>query len=262
MNIYWKIPVLAWLLVLAPFSSAQTLRIAAASDLQFAMNDLGESFEKERGIKVAVTYGSSGIFFAQIQNGAPFDLFFSADTTFPKKLIEAGSADANSFVVYAYGRLVIWLPPDSPFDLTAAGFRTLLDPRIKRVAIANPEHAPYGRAAIIALRDAGIYDQVKSKLVLGENIAQAAQFVESGNAQVGIIAKSLALSPAMKSGKLWDISMVTKEIEQAAVVVRSSPNKQAAIEFLSFLRTAPARSTLERFGFTVLPLDPKAGIIK
>lgn len=248
-------------LSLAGSANAQSLRIAAASDLQFALADLAAQYEEQSGQKLAITYGSSGNFFTQIQNGAPFDLFFSADIAYPQKLIAAGSADADSFVVYAYGHLVIWLSPDSPIDLTPAGFRTLLDPRIQKIAIANPEHAPYGRAAIIALRNAGIYDQVKSKLILGENISQAAQFVLSGNAQAGIIARSLALSPPMKLGKRWDISThLTNLIEQAAVVLKSSPNKQTAMDFLTFLKTAPARSTLQRFGFTVPPSSPSARI--
>src|SRR5208283_4093275 len=247
----------------APDLHAQSLRIAAASDLQFALTDLAAQYEKQSGAKLDITYGSSGNFFAQIQNGAPFDLFFSADIAYPQKLIAAGSADADSFVIYAYGHLVIWLSPDSPVDLTAAGFRTLLDPRIQKIAIANPEHAPYGRAAVIALQDAGIYDQVKSKLILGENISQAAQFVLSGNAQAGIIARSLALSSPMKSGKRWDICTdLTCGIAQAAVVLKSSPNKQTAADFLKFLKTAPARSTLQRFGFTLPPLSPTGSLTR
>jgi molybdate transport system substrate-binding protein len=242
---------------------AQSLRIAAASDLQFALADLAMQYEKQSGEKLAITYGSSGNFFAQIQNGAPFDLFFSADVAYPQKLIAAGSADADSLVIYAYGHLVIWLSPDSPIDLTPAGFRTLLDPRIQKIAIANPEHAPYGRAAIIALRDAGIYDQVKSKLILGENISQAAQFVLSGSAQAGILALSLATASPMKSGKRWDICTdLTCGIAQAAVVLRSSPNKQTATDFLKFLKSAPARSTLQRFGFTLPPLSPTGGLTR
>jgi molybdate transport system substrate-binding protein len=233
---------------------AQSLRIAPASDLQFALADLAAQYEKQSGAKLAITYGSSGNFFAQIQNGAPLDLFFSADNAYPRKLVEAGYADANSLTIYARGHLVIWLPPDSPLDLTAAGFRTLLDPRIQKIAIANPEHAPYGRAAIIALRDAGIYDQVKSKLILGENISQAAQFVLSGNAQAGIIARSLALSLPMKSGKRYEIpDWHFPPLDQAAVILKSSPNKQAASAFLEFLKTPTARGIFERYGYAGPP---------
>ena len=234
--------------------NAQTLRIAAASDLQFALPDLAGQYEKQSGVKLAITYGSSGNFFAQIQNGAPFDLFLSADMDYPKKLIAAGFADADSLVTYAQGHLVIWLPPDSPLDLKAAGFRTLLDPRIEKIAIANPEHAPYGRAAIIAIQDAGLYGQLKSKLVFGENVSQAAQFVQSGSAQAGLIAGSLALSPAMKSGKSYELSgRHFPPIGQAAVVLKSSPNKQAASAFLEFLKTPEARAIFERYGYSAPP---------
>jgi len=236
-------------------ASAQTLRVAAASDLQFAFPELATEYEKQTGAKLSITYGSSGNFFAQIQNGAPFDLFFSADKAYPRKLVESGYADPNSLVIYARGQLVIWLPPDSPLDLTAAGFRTLLDPRIQKIAIANPEHAPYGRAAIVALRDAGLYNQLKSKLVLGENVSQAAEFVQSGAAQAGLIARSLALSPALKSGKRYEFSgSHFLAIEQSAVVMNSSPNKQAAGAFLEFLKTPAARAIFERYGY--LPPPP------
>jgi molybdate transport system substrate-binding protein len=231
---------------------AQSLRIAAASDLQFAFADLAAQYEKQSGAKLAITYGSSGNFFAQIQNGAPFDLFFSADVAYPQKLIAAGSADADSFVIYAYGHLVIWLSPDSPIDLAAAGFRTLLDPRIQKIAIANPEHAPYGRAAVAALQRAGLYEQVKCKLVYGENISQAAQFVQSGSAPAGILAMSLTFAPATKSGKTWEIPRdLYPPLEQAVVLLKCSPNKPAARAFLAFLQTESGRATLTRYGFTL-----------
>ncbi|HET6932738.1 MAG TPA: molybdate ABC transporter substrate-binding protein, partial [Candidatus Acidoferrum sp.] len=204
----------------------------------------------------AITYGSSGNFFAQIQNGAPFDLFFSADNAYPRKLAEAGFADANSLVIYARGLLVIWLPPDSPLDLTAQGFRTLLDPRIQKIAIANPEHAPYGRAAIAAMRNAGLYDQLKSKLVLGENVSQAAQFVQSGSAQAGLIALSLALSPALISGKRYELSgWRYPMIEQSGVILKSSSNKQLAGAFLAFLKTPEASAIFKRHGYLAPPPD-------
>ena len=231
--------------------SAQTLRIAAAADLQFVLPDLAAEYEKQTGVKLAITYGSSGNFVAQIQNGAPFDLFFSADLDYPKKLTQAGFADSDSLQIYATGRLALWLPPDSPLD-PGVGLKTLLDPRIQKIAVANPEHAPYGRAAVAALQSASFYDQLKPKLVFGENISQAAQFVQSGSAQAGLIALSLALSPAMKNGKRWDIPADRyPPIEQAVVVLKSSPNKQAALSFLTFLKSTQARATFERYGFQV-----------
>ena len=239
---------------------AQTIRVAAAADLQYVLTDLAAQYEKQTGAKLAITYGSSGSFYAQIQNGAPFDLFLSAGLDYPKKLVDAGYADADSLVAYAQGHLVIWLSPDSPLDLKVTGFRTLLDPRIEKIAIANPEHAPYGRAAIVAIQDLGLYGQLKSKLVFGENVSQAAQFVQSGNAQAGLIPRSVALSPAMKSGKQLELSgRRFPPIGQAAVVLKSSPNKQAAGAFLVFLKTAEARAIFERYGYTVSPPSNSAG---
>jgi molybdate transport system substrate-binding protein len=231
---------------------AQSLRIAAASDLQFALTDLASQYEKQSGAKLAITYGSSGNFSAQIQNGAPFDLFFSADVSYPQKLIETGFAEPDSRYTYAFGRIVLWVPSDSPLDPVQMQWNTLFDPRIQKIAIANPEHAPYGRAAVAALQKAGLYEQVKSKLVYGENISQAAQFVQSGSAQAGILALSLTFAPAMKSGKTWEIPRdLYPPLEQAVVLLKSSPNKPAASAFLAFLRTESARATLARYGFTL-----------
>jgi molybdate transport system substrate-binding protein len=250
-------------LFLIPFflpssNPAQTLRVAAASDLQFVLPDLSAQYEKQTGAKLAISYGSSGNFFAQIQNGAPFDLFFSADLGYPKKLIQAGFAEPDSMQIYATGRLVLWLPPDSPLD-PLAGLKILLDPRIQKIAIANPEHAPYGRAAVAALHNAGLYDQLKPKLVFGENISQAAQFVQSGSAQAGLLALSLAISPAMKSGKSYELTgRRFPPIGQAAVALKSSPNKQAANAFLEFLKTPEARAIFERYGYSAPPLASAA----
>jgi molybdate transport system substrate-binding protein len=233
--------------------SAQTIRIAAASDLQFVLPDLADQYEKQTGVKLAITYGSSGNFFAQIQNGAPFDLFLSADMEYPCKLIDAGLADSKFVQVYATGVLILWLPPDSPLD-PAAGLKTLLDPRIQKIAIANPEHAPYGRAAIEAMRSAGLSDQLKSKLVFGENIAQTAQFVQSGSAQAGLIALSLALSPALNSGKRWIVPTdLYSHIDQGLVILKSSPNKDAARSFLTFFYSLKARATFEHNGYSMPP---------
>jgi molybdate transport system substrate-binding protein len=243
-------------LLLPLHASAQQLRVAAAADLQFALTDLATQYEKQSGTKLAITYGSSGNFFAQIQNGAPFDIFFSADTEYPKKLIAGGLADADSFRIYAQGYLVVWLPPDSPIDLAANGYRALLDPRIKKIAIANPEHAPYGRAAIVALRDAAIYDQIKEKLVFGENVSQAAQFVESGSADAGIIPRSLALSPAMKSGKRYELVKGFSPILQGLVLIKASSNKAAAKNFLEFLQTTAAQEIFTKYGLAVPPAPP------
>src|SRR5260370_11676242 len=179
------------------------IRLAAAADLKFAMGELAEKFEKQSGTKVNVTYGSSGNFFSQMENGAPFDLFFSADIEYPKRLEAAGLAEPGTLYEYAVGRIVIWTLADAKVDVAKQGWKTLLDASVKKIAIANPEHAPYGRAAVAALQKAGIYESVIAKLVYGENISQAAQFVQSGNAQAGVVAMSPGVLPAMGGGKSW-----------------------------------------------------------
>ncbi|HUL32292.1 MAG TPA: molybdate ABC transporter substrate-binding protein [Candidatus Eisenbacteria bacterium] len=248
-------PILFLAICSAPSLHAQTLRIAAASDLQFVLPELAAHYEKQTGAHVALSFGSSGNFFAQIQNGAPFDLFFSADLAYPQKLAELHFADPASLHVYAVGRLVLWLPPDSPLN-PADGLKTLLDPRIQKIAIANPEHAPYGRAAVAALKRAGLYGQLEPKLVLGENISQAAQFVQSGSAQAGLLAYSLVSAPAMQAGKRWEIpSREYPVVEQAVVVLTTSPDKPTARAFIAFLNNPEARATFERFGF-LLPSPP------
>jgi molybdate transport system substrate-binding protein len=251
MNILRKIAVLACLLGLAPSAQAQTLRIAAAADLQFAMSDLAGRFEKKTGTKVAVSYGSSGNFRAQIENGAPFDLFFSADVLYPQQLVSAGLADAQSLCVYAEGHLVLWAPAGANLHLAERGFEALKDSRIRKIAIANPEHAPYGRAAVAVLEKAGLYDQVKSKLVFGENISQAAQFAQSGGAQAGMIALSLTFAESMKGGERWEIPRdLYPPLEQAAVIIHSSPNKAGASAFLEFVKSDEGRDVLAKYGLT------------
>jgi molybdate transport system substrate-binding protein len=231
-------------------AQGKEIRIAAAADLKFAMGELAEKFEKQTGTKVNVTFGSSGNFFSQIQNGAPFDLFFSADIEYPQKLEAAGLAEPGTLYEYAVGRIVIWTPADAKVDVANLGWKTLLDARVEKIAIANPEHAPYGRAAVAALQKAGIYEAVKAKLVYGENISQAAQFVQSGNAQAGIVAMSLAMSPAMRDGKRWDIPVeMHPAIEQGAIVLRDARNKEAARAFLEFVKSAAGRATLAEYGF-------------
>ena len=230
---------------------AQAVKVAAAADLKFAMTELATQFEKGSGAKLDVTYGSSGNFLTQIQNGAPFDLFFSADSEYPKKLEAAGLAEPGTLREYAVGHIVIWTPRDSGIDAAKAGWQSLLDQRVKKIAIANPEHAPYGHAALAALKKAGIYQQVKDKLVYGENISQAAEFVQSGNAQAGIVALSLALSPAMRNGKKWEIPADSyPPIKQAVVLLKGSKNKDAARRFLDFVSGSQGLEILQRFGFT------------
>jgi molybdate transport system substrate-binding protein len=233
-------------------AQGKEIRVAAAADLSFAMAELSEKFEKQTGMQVNVTYGSSGNFFSQLQNGAPFDLFFSADIEYPKKLEFAGLAEPQTLYEYAIGRIVIWTPADAKVDVIKEGWKSLLDASVEKIAIANPEHAPYGRAAVAALQKAGIYESVKAKLVYGENISQAAQFVQSGNAQAGIVAKSLAVSPAMRDGKRWEIPAdMHPALEQGAVILKDAKNKDTARAFLEFVKSPPGRAILSKYGFEV-----------
>jgi molybdate transport system substrate-binding protein len=258
-----KMFILTLLLGISPPARSQTpeIRVAAAADLKFAIDDLTAQFERQTGTKVNVTYGSSGNFLAQIQNGAPFDLFFSADIEYPRKLQASGLADPGTLVEYAIGRIVIWMPADANVDVEKEKWAVLLKPEVRKIAIANPDHAPYGRAAVAALRNAGIYNRVKSKLVYGENISQAAQFVQSGNAQAGIIALSLAIPPGMKDGKRWEIPPVEyPPLEQGAVLLAGGKNKEQARQFLDLVKGAEGRATLEKFGFAIPPVrQPPAG---
>ncbi len=175
-----------------------TLAVAAASDLQAPLPQLAEAFEKESGTKVSLTFGSSGNFFTQIRNGAPFDILMSADVDYPRQLERAGLAESDTLYQYAIGRIVLWTRKDTGIDLRE-GLSVLGSAKVKRIAIANPDHAPYGRAAVAAMQRANVYDRAKPKLVVGENISQAAQFAASGNAEVGILALSLALAPGLKN---------------------------------------------------------------
>jgi len=242
---------LFWLLgTVAGF--AQEITVAAAADLQFAMQDIAARFEKDTGKKVKVVYGSSGNFFQQIQNGAPFDLFFSANLDYARKLESAGLTEPGTLYEYAIGKIVLWVPSASKVDL-GGGIRVLLDPAIHKIAIANPEHAPYGQAAVAAMKKENIYDGVASKLVLGENISQAASFVLSGSADAGVIALSLALAPNMKEkGRYVEVpSSGYPPIEQGCVLLRSSQKKDAARAFLEFVKTPAVAELLRGYGFGV-----------
>ena len=241
----------ASLAALAALRAAEPpLRVAAASDLQSALPSIAERFEKDTGHAVALTFGSSGNFFTQIQNGAPFDVFLSADIDYPRRLERAGQAEQGSTYEYAIGRIVLWIRNDSAIDLRG-GLRGLADPRVRRIAIANPDHAPYGRAAVAALRHEGVFDQVRAKLVRGENISQAAQFVQTGNADAGILALSLARAPALEGvGRYAEVpASFHPAIEQAALVLAASRQKIAARQFVDFLKRADTVRTLRSFGF-------------
>ena len=232
--------------------AGQEITVAAAADLQPAMQDMAARFEKETGKTVKLIYGSSGNFFQQIQNGAPFDIFFSANLDYPRRLEASDLTAPGSYYQYAKGKIVIWVPNESKIDLSS-GMQALMAPSVRKVAIANPEHAPYGQAAVAAMRKQNVYDRLKDKFVLGENISQAASFVVSGSADAGIVALSLALSPNLKDkGRYVGIPAGDyPPIEQACVILGHSKNKETAVQFLSFLRTAAAGELLGRYGFDV-----------
>lgn len=231
---------------------ADEITIAAASDLNFAFKELVTAYQKATGNYVKLSLGSSGNFFSQIQNGAPFDLYFSADIAYPRKLEEAGLTVPGSLYQYGVGRIVIWTGRESRIDLTQ-GFDALREPTVKKIAIANPKHAPYGRAAVAALEKAGLYERLKDRLVYGENISQVAQFVESGSADVGVIALSVALAPPMKAaGRYWEIpSDMHPPIEQGVVMLSGGKNQDKAKAFLSFIRSAEGQAIMTQYGFVV-----------
>ncbi len=233
-------------------ASAQSITVGAAADLNYAFTDLASQFERSTGNKVILTVGASGNLYSQIMNGAPFDLFFSADEEYPKRLVESGKADSSSLRIYAVGHLVLWVPNRSSLDPGKLQMGLLTETAIKRIAIANPVHAPYGRAAIAALEHYGLKSKVADKLVMGESVSQAAQFVQSGNAQAGLIALSLAKSPAMESsGKYWELPLDTyPELRQAVVIVTASQRKKTAQAFVDFVLSAEGQAVLKKYGLT------------
>lgn len=234
-------------------SASHELLVAAAADLSTVLQEISDRYEKNTGANVKLSFGASGALTQQIQNGAPFDVFFSADMDYPRQLTAAGLADGVSLHQYAVGKLLLWVPADSPLDVEHKGMSVLLDPSVKKIAIANPQHAPYGRAAVAALRHAGIYDQIQDRLVLGENVAQAAQFAESGNAQAGFVALAHAIAPAMQGkGKYWVVpGDYYPALAQGVVVLTHSQHKKEAREFVEFVKSKDATELLRKYGFEV-----------
>jgi len=240
-------------LVTAPETrAADELTVAAAADLTFAFKDVAAKFQQQSGAAVKLSFGSSGNFFSQIQNGAPYDLFFSADISYAKKLEDAGLTEPGSLYEYAVGKIVLWVPIGSSIDVSK-GLSALTDPSSHKIAVANPEHAPYGRAAVAALKHEGIYDKIKDRIVLGENISQTAQFVQSGNADIGIIAYSLVMAPTMKDkGKFFEIPADDyPAIEQAAAIMKSSKHKELAQKFIAFVKQPSTTEIMQRYGFVI-----------
>lgn len=240
-------------LTLSTVQAGAQITVAAAADLNPALAELAGAFQKQSGTEVKLSFGASGNLFTQIMNGAPFDLFFSADESYPQQLIDAKLAEGASLYRYAVGRVVLWAPASSTLDVEHRGFDVLLDPSVKKIAMANPQHAPYGRAAEAALKHSGLYEKVADRLVLGENISQTAQFVESGNAQVGFVALSHAVAPAMLGkGKYWVIPQEAyPPLNQAVVIISNSTKKKDAAAFLEYLKTPATVELLKRYGFSV-----------
>ena len=231
----------------APHPSPRKLTVAAAADLNFALPEIARQFHATApAVELQIAYGSSGNFFAQLGNGAPFDVYLSADVAYPRKLAAAGVAPESSVFTYAVGRLVVWVPAASPLDPATA----LRQASVHRVAIANPQHAPYGRAAQAALRSLGLEETVRPKLVLGENVAQTLQFVESGAADTGIVALSLALAPPVRArGRYWEVPLdAYPRMDQGGMILKDSP---AARDFRALLLSAAGRRILKQYGFFV-----------
>lgn len=234
-----------------PSAASGELTVAAAADFQFALRDLASAFERRTGAQLRLVFGSTENLTTQIERGAPFDLFFSADVDRPERLEREGLAEPGSLVRYAVGRLVVCVPTDSPLDFGRRGLAALEDASVKKIALANPRFAPYGRAAVAALEHFGLYSRLSSRLVFGEDVSQAAQFVASGNAQAAFTALALMRAPgAANSSRYWVVPADSyPPLEQAAVIVRSSTRKQTARAFLDDFASPAARAILARYGF-------------
>jgi molybdate transport system substrate-binding protein len=234
-------------------TSPAPLRIAAAADLQYALPDVVEAFgQRHAGVRIEPTYGSSGMFYAQLVNHAPFDLYLSADVQYPRKLSEQGLTLPGSDFTYADGRIVLWSANTSGVDVARLGMDALRQPSVRHIAIANPAHAPYGRAADAALHSLGLYDAVKGKLVMGENISQTFQMAQSGAADVGIVALSLAIARgAAGQGRYWEVPRgAYPRIQQGGAIMKWTKNPEAAQAFRTFLLSPDGRAILKRYGFS------------
>ena len=236
----------------APAPAPSPVRIAAAADLKFALEEVASAFRKAQpGCNLSITYGSSGNFYAQIRSGAPFDLFLSADVEYARRLSEEGLTLGPPFV-YAIGRLALCVPSTSGLSLGKTGLAVLRSPDVRKIAIANPRHAPYGRAAEEALRRSGLLDALRDRLVLGENVAQAAQFVEAGSADAALVALSLAVSAPMRSATRCEAvpADLHAPLTQGGVILKGAADQKAAAALRDLLLGAEGRAILARFGFS------------
>ncbi len=251
-------PAIIACLLAAPLAAQTPLRIAAAADLEPVLPPILVQFEEKTGIHAEATYQASAMLTTEIENGAPFDLFLSADLSYPKRLIDggladaAGSADSSTPITYAKGTLVLWERKDS--GLPPPSLDLLSDSRLKRLAIANPDRAPYGRAAVAALKNLGLYDTLQPRLVTAENIAQAAQFVDSANADAGLLSLTSALTPRLTADGAYFVVPrdLYPPIEQGAVIVSSTRQRAAVLKFLDFLLSPAVQAQLAKSGLTTM----------
>jgi molybdate transport system substrate-binding protein len=227
-----------------------TIHVAAAADLQPLMPLIAQGFEKETGIHVEISYGSSGNLATQIINGAPMDVFFSADYSYPERVVAANLTDEPTPTLYAKGKVVLWERKDGPFQ--PLGLDALTSPALQSVAITNPLLGPYGRAAVEAMRRMMIYDKVVPHFVLAENVAQAAQFAFTGNTQLAFISLTLAKSPEMMQRGNYVLMPTTQytEMRQCAVVMRDSAHHAEGRKLLEYVLSGAIQSQLENFGLT------------
>jgi molybdate transport system substrate-binding protein len=235
--------------------AAEKITIAAAADLKFALDEIVVLFKRAHpAARIETIYGSSGQFSGQIRQGAPYDIYFSADISYPRALTAEGFG-SSEVQAYGVGRIVLWSPSRDASKLMLAD---LTGPAIRKISIANPQHAPYGKRAEEALKAAGVWEKVESKLIYGENIAQAAQYVQSGNAQVGIIALSLALSPEMARQGSYALipDKLHQPLEQGYIITRRAVDNSLAREFARFMSSSEALMIMSHYGF-VLPGEVK-----
>ncbi|AAC07501.1 molybdate ABC transporter substrate-binding protein [Aquifex aeolicus] len=234
------------LLLIVAFSFSETIRVASASSFRFALNPIIKEFEKRTGNRVLVSYGASGHFFIQIKNGAPYDIFISANEIYPKKLIESKKAVKASYTIFARGKLTLFTMK----NIELKDYKVLLSPRVKTVAIANPKHAPYGRAAMEFLKNTGLYKKVLKKLVYGSNVSQAFQYVVSKGADIGIVALSLVI-PYGKGNYLVIDPKLYSPINNVAVITEHGKDKKVSWEFIKFLSSPFAKEVLRKYGYEV-----------
>jgi molybdate transport system substrate-binding protein len=235
-----------------PATGSRSIKIAAASDLQFALPKLVQAFERlHPDVAIETSFGSTGNFYTQLSQQAPFDLFLAADTQYPARLVEEGKAAADSLTPYARGQLALWWPGSTGDELQRIGIAALEDPKIQRIAIANPRHAPYGRAAREAIEQSKLLDKIESKLIVAENVSQAVQLVDTGAVDAGLVAWSILVGSG-RSQLPTVLPLPTSlhaPLEQSGVVLSWAADLDAARNFLAFLTSEQGKSILKDNGF-------------